>query len=305
MSSSISTVWHESTGDSLAQRQWWEKHVALINARRTLTPMSGGSPRGSLAPMSPRQQMAMSPRQLISSPRQMGNSLAPTRRGLNPLSPRAMSPRSLANYPPFTNEPFYPGFKPSTGNGRNTGPVMPGKLESIAAVEKKEDLTDDDELKAIKEAVAMRKKEAEALRAAAEQQVHVKFGNIRKAFQHLDKDGSGTIGVKEFDKFLRGANLNMTDAQIQDMIDLIDTDKNGEINYDEFVDGLSRETVALAAKGKRGMQSLEAMGEDAFALLDKNLSRAAFRKRSNLGASEYISEKEKFEKAFGTKYEEM
>ena len=53
------------------------------------------------------------------------------------------------------------------------------------------------------------------------------------------------------------------------------------------------------------MQSLEAMGEDAFALLDKNLSRAAFRKRSNLGASEYISEKEKFEKAFGTKYEEM
>ena len=97
----------------------------------------------------------------------------------------------------------------------------------------------------------------------------------------------------------------MTDQQIQDMIDLIDADKNGEINYDEFVDGLSRETVALAAKGKRGMQSLEAMGEDAFALLDKNLSRAAFRKRSNLGASEYISEKEKFEKAFGTKYEEM
>ena len=42
-----------------------------------------------------------------------------------------------------------------------------------------------------------------------------------------------------------------------------DADGDGGISYNEFVDKLARETVAPAAMGKRGMQSLEAMGVDA------------------------------------------
>jgi len=44
-----------------------------------------------------------------------------------------------------------------------------------------------------------------------------------------------------------------------------------EIDYDEFIDVFARDTVAPAAMGKRDMQSKEAMGEDAYELLNEEL----------------------------------
>ena len=45
----------------------------------------------------------------------------------------------------------------------------------------------------------------------------------------------------------------------------IDVDGDGNIDYKEFVDKLARDTVSIQAMGKRGMQSKQAMGVDAFA----------------------------------------
>ena len=67
---------------------------------------------------------------------------------------------------------------------------------------------------------------------------------------------------------------------------------DGFINYDEFVDALARDTVAPDAMGKRGMQSDEAMGVSAFALLEEQLGH---KKVENFKMPGYI-EKEKAEK---------
>ena len=52
-----------------------------------------------------------------------------------------------------------------------------------------------------------------------------------------------------------------------------DEDGDGEISYDEFTDHLWRDTVAQAAMGKRGMLSKDAMGVDAFEMLDQQMGK--------------------------------
>ena len=53
---------------------------------------------------------------------------------------------------------------------------------------------------------------------------------------------------------------------------------DGQVDYKEFVDVLARDTVALAAMGKRGMQSKQAMGVDAYAAMDEQLGHAKVKK---------------------------
>jgi Ca2+-binding EF-hand superfamily protein len=96
--------------------------------------------------------------------------------------------------------------------------------------------------------------------------INAKFSNMRKAFQDLDLDASGTLSPKElyhaFDRF----NLQMDRGRFQSIIDACDKDGNGSISYEEFVDVLARDTVADAAMGKRGLQAIDAMGVES---LDK------------------------------------
>jgi len=56
--------------------------------------------------------------------------------------------------------------------------------------------------------------------------------------------------------------VDLDDAKLEMLMAMCDTDGDGAIGYNEFVDALARDTVAPAAMGKRGMQSLEAMGVD-------------------------------------------
>lgn len=101
--------------------------------------------------------------------------------------------------------------------------------------------------------------------------IHIQFDNIKKAFRHIDIDNSGKLGASEIRKAFRMWNMEIDDDHLEDLIRRADADGDGVINYDEFVDHFCRETVQEAAKGKRGMTSLEAMGVDAYALLDEQL----------------------------------
>ena len=83
------------------------------------------------------------------------------------------------------------------------------------------------------------------------------FGCFR--FKKLDADGSGSLSMEEFlslpellgnpivqrvvGKFLRIRNRHLFVA----LIDVFDDDKNGEVNFKEFLQGLS----AFSAKGKK------------------------------------------------------
>ncbi|XP_061173346.1 uncharacterized protein LOC133182517, partial [Saccostrea echinata] len=57
---------------------------------------------------------------------------------------------------------------------------------------------------------------------------------IKAAFELFDKDGSGFIDSAELKAVLHSLKQNPTDADVQAMIDELDTNKNGQIDYAEF-----------------------------------------------------------------------
>ena len=292
---SLQTIFYEDTGNNQKKLEWWEKYVNRTNAGNVLKMrQSQLSPRSMIAPAAPSPRSKLSPR----APATMTPRRAAQAR-LQPLQ----SPRK-SNYPPVADQPFenyqqfFPGRKASQG-GKNFGPSMtakPGAMDPSAIAANAPSAEDqaliDAQRAAEKEAEEKRLKQARELRAAAEQKIHVKFGNIKKAFKYLDVDNSGKIGITEFKKFLSGQNIDVDDDNVKHMLDLIDTNKDGEIEYDEFVDHLSRETVAIAAMGKRGMQSKEAMGVSAFELLDEQLKT-----KKDKFAPKFKSEKQRFEES--------
>lgn len=58
---------------------------------------------------------------------------------------------------------------------------------------------------------------------------------LRAQFQAMDKDGSGMILAKELNEIIRKKKLNMSDKEINDLIEEVDYQGNGKINYSEFL----------------------------------------------------------------------
>ena len=98
-----------------------------------------------------------------------------------------------------------------------------------------------------------------------------RFSDMFKAFQYVDLDRSGRLSKKEIQRALDLWNIPITEDQLDMILAGIDDDADGGISYEEFVDKLARGTVAPAAMGKRGMQSLEAMGVDSQEMLAHQL----------------------------------
>ena len=66
-------------------------------------------------------------------------------------------------------------------------------------------------------------------------------------------------------------NIPIDSDQIRELMETCDQDDDGGVDYDEFVDALARDTVAPDAMGKRGMLSKDAMGVDAYEMLNEQL----------------------------------
>lgn len=57
---------------------------------------------------------------------------------------------------------------------------------------------------------------------------------LLEAFRVFDTDGSGTISKEEFGDFMRKLGYRPTLVELQEMIDEVDKDKNGQIGFEEF-----------------------------------------------------------------------
>jgi len=57
---------------------------------------------------------------------------------------------------------------------------------------------------------------------------------LREAFAVFDSDNSGAIDRKELKRLMKKLGQTLTEAEIDAMMDEVDTDGNGEISFDEF-----------------------------------------------------------------------
>merc|ERR1719242_1373129 len=57
---------------------------------------------------------------------------------------------------------------------------------------------------------------------------------LQEAFTVYDKNNDGTITTKELSTVMRSLGQNPTDAEVQDMINEVDVDGSGAIEFPEF-----------------------------------------------------------------------
>jgi calmodulin len=57
---------------------------------------------------------------------------------------------------------------------------------------------------------------------------------LLEAFKEFDEDGSNTISKEEFGNFMRKLGYRPTLVELQEMIDEVDKDKQGQIGFEEF-----------------------------------------------------------------------
>ncbi|KAK7504227.1 hypothetical protein BaRGS_00004531 [Batillaria attramentaria] len=56
-----------------------------------------------------------------------------------------------------------------------------------------------------------------------------------QAFKSIDTDGSGSVSVTELRTAMEQRGVGVTEEQLQQMIQIADTDGNGELSFEEFL----------------------------------------------------------------------
>ena len=67
--------------------------------------------------------------------------------------------------------------------------------------------------------------------AMADQLTEEQIAEFKEAFSLFDKDGDGTVTTKELGTVMRSLGQNPTEAELQDMINEVDADGNGTIDF--------------------------------------------------------------------------
>ncbi|EMR09007.2 hypothetical protein PNEG_02782 [Pneumocystis murina B123] len=87
------------------------------------------------------------------------------------------------------------------------------------------------------------------------------ISEFKEAFSLFDKDGDGSITTKELGIVMRSLGQNPTEAELQDMVNEVDADGNGTIDFPEF--------LAMMARKMKDTDSEEEIRE-AFKVFDKD-----------------------------------
>ncbi|RCH99195.1 hypothetical protein CU097_014559 [Rhizopus azygosporus] len=95
----------------------------------------------------------------------------------------------------------------------------------------------------------------------ADQLTQEQIAEFREAFNLFDKDQDGSISTKELGTIMRSLNLNPTEAELQDMINEVDSDGNGLVDFSEF--------LTMMGRKMKDADSQEEI-EEAFKVFDKD-----------------------------------
>eukprot|EP01117_Protostelium_nocturnum_P010931 TRINITY_DN3951_c0_g2_i1.p1 TRINITY_DN3951_c0_g2~~TRINITY_DN3951_c0_g2_i1.p1 ORF type:complete len:147 (-),score=62.98 TRINITY_DN3951_c0_g2_i1:763-1203(-) len=87
------------------------------------------------------------------------------------------------------------------------------------------------------------------------------IAEFREAFLLFDRDGDGKITNKELGTVMRSLGQNPSERDVEDLIQQVDADGNGHIDFTEF--------LAMMARKMQDFDSEEEMRE-AFSIFDKS-----------------------------------
>eukprot|EP01089_Gocevia_fonbrunei_P005715 TRINITY_DN161_c0_g1_i1.p1 TRINITY_DN161_c0_g1~~TRINITY_DN161_c0_g1_i1.p1 ORF type:complete len:150 (-),score=49.10 TRINITY_DN161_c0_g1_i1:47-496(-) len=73
-----------------------------------------------------------------------------------------------------------------------------------------------------------------------EQLSEEQIAEFKEAFSLFDKDGDGKITSKELGTVMRSLGQNPTEAELREMIQEVDTDRSGNIDFPEFLTMMAR-----------------------------------------------------------------
>jgi Ca2+-binding EF-hand superfamily protein len=86
----------------------------------------------------------------------------------------------------------------------------------------------------------VREQGAEKYSGGSDQLTEEQINEFKEAFSLFDKDGDGTITTKQLGAIMRSLGQNPTEAELQDMINEVDCDGNGTVDFPEFLTMMSR-----------------------------------------------------------------
>lgn len=81
---------------------------------------------------------------------------------------------------------------------------------------------------------------APLLAAMADSLTEEQVSEFKEAFSLFDKDGDGQITTKELGTVMRSLGQNPSESELQDMINEVDADNNGTIDFPEFLTMMAR-----------------------------------------------------------------
>ena len=67
------------------------------------------------------------------------------------------------------------------------------------------------------------------------------IAEFKEAFSLFDRNGDGKITTTELGTVMRSLGLNPTQAELQSMINEVDVDGNGTVDFPEFLSLMARE----------------------------------------------------------------
>ena len=92
----------------------------------------------------------------------------------------------------------------------------------------------------------------------------------REAFALFDKNGDGTITVVELGTVMRSLGNNPTDSELQDMINEVDSDGNGTLEFEEFCQLMAKQGLDSECQTEELKQRFKMFDKDGNGTIDRD-----------------------------------